>query len=209
MSELFHSPYPGYDVLQKWNTPSWNEQTRRVVADRLVNVPPRRFFTEQEWAVLEALCARVFPQPERAEPVPIAPFVDAALYEKRGTGTRYANMPESGAAWRQGLAALDSEARQRHGQNFSDLPADAQDTILKAVADGEVSGDAWIGLPPKQFMRDLALKAFVSIYYVHPAAQSEIGFGGPASPRGYVRLTADRRDSWEAFKGHWREESGQ
>ncbi|MGH6677602.1 MAG: gluconate 2-dehydrogenase subunit 3 family protein, partial [Bradyrhizobium sp.] len=34
--------------------------------------------------------------------------------------------------------------------------------------------------------------------YAHPAAWSEIGFGGPASPRGYVRLGANRRDEWEA-----------
>jgi hypothetical protein len=38
----------------------------------------------------------------------------------------------------------------------------------------------------------------VGIYYAHPAAWSEIGFGGPASPRGYVRLGFDERDPWEA-----------
>ena len=28
----------------------------------------------------------------------------------------------------------------------------------------------------------------------------EIGFGGPASPRGYVRMNFDRRDPWEAVE---------
>jgi len=42
------------------------------------------------------------------------------------------------------------------------------------------------------------LRTAVSIYYAHPAAWNEIGFGGPASPRGYVRLGFDRRDPWEA-----------
>jgi hypothetical protein len=35
-------------------------------------------------------------------------------------------------------------------------------------------------------------------YYSHPHAWSEIGFGGPANPRGYVRIYFDRRDPWEA-----------
>jgi hypothetical protein len=42
------------------------------------------------------------------------------------------------------------------------------------------------------------LKTLVSIYYAHPEAWNEIGFGGPASPRGYARLGMDRRDPWEA-----------
>jgi hypothetical protein len=48
------------------------------------------------------------------------------------------------------------------------------------------------------FFRHELLRLIVEIYYAHPAAWSEIGFGGPASPRGYLRLTANRRDSWEA-----------
>jgi hypothetical protein len=35
-------------------------------------------------------------------------------------------------------------------------------------------------------------------YYSHPFAWNEIGFGGPASPRGYVRMDFNRRDPWEA-----------
>jgi hypothetical protein len=37
-------------------------------------------------------------------------------------------------------------------------------------------------------------------YYSHPTAWNEIGFGGPASPRGYVRMGYDRRDPWEAVE---------
>ena len=38
----------------------------------------------------------------------------------------------------------------------------------------------------------------VRAYYAHPTAWSEIGWGGPASPRGYVRMDFDERDPWEA-----------
>ncbi len=37
-----------------------------------------------------------------------------------------------------------------------------------------------------------------SMHYAHPHSWSEIGFGGPANLRGYVRLYFDRRDPWEA-----------
>ena len=203
MTGRFKTPYPGYEVLDKWETPSFNDATRRVIAERLENVPPHRFFTESEWAVLQAVCNRAIPQPERAAPVPIAPFIDVALHDGRGTGTRFADMPEDGAAWRRGLAALDAEAEAQHGRGFAALGPAEQDAILKAAADGDLSGSEWHGLPPKRFMRDVVLKAIVAIYYVHPAAQSEIGYGGPASPRGYVRLGANRRDGWEASVGDW------
>ena len=171
----FQSPYPGYDILSKWDSPSWNDQTRRVMRDRLENVPPRRFFNADEWLVLEALCARILPQPERAEPVPIAPCIDAALFEGRGSGTRFADLPPDPDAWRHGLAAFDAEAAQRHGAGFAALPADAQDAILANATAGDLRGPAWDGLPSRRFMRILVLPAVVSIYYVHPAGMSEIG----------------------------------
>lgn len=206
MSDVFESPYPAYDVLDKWDSPSFNDQTREVIGRRLEEVPPRRFFDEAEWATLVALCARVVPQPERSEGrrVPIAPWIDAALHERRGNGTRYASMPTDREAWKRGLAALDAEARAREGVGFVALPPAGQDAILQAVDDGEIHAeDAWSGLPPKQFFRHLVLKEIVKIYYVHPDAMSEIGYGGPASPRGYVRLGVDAVDSWEAPHGRW------
>jgi hypothetical protein len=55
----------------------------------------------------------------------------------------------------------------------------------------------WADLPAGGFFLHHLLKQVVGIYYSHPAAWSEIGFGGPASPRGYARLGLDERDPWE------------
>ena len=55
--------YPGYDVLAKRNTPSWNEQTRRVIDRRLAVPREPRFFSEDEFATVEAIAARIVPQP--------------------------------------------------------------------------------------------------------------------------------------------------
>jgi hypothetical protein len=69
--------------------------------------------------------------------------------------------------------------------------------LLRAMDQGKMESPDWPpDVPSRSFMRHV-LRQIVEIYYAHPAAWSEIGFGGPASPRGYVRLAANRRDPWE------------
>ena len=43
----FRTPYPGYDVLAKWDSPSFDETTRAVLRRRLEEVPPRRFLGQE------------------------------------------------------------------------------------------------------------------------------------------------------------------
>ncbi|HEX7686253.1 MAG TPA: gluconate 2-dehydrogenase subunit 3 family protein, partial [Burkholderiaceae bacterium] len=97
-----------------------------------------------------------------------------------------------------GLAALDAEAQAQAGVRFHAMAADAQDSLLRRVQHGQAYSPAWAGMPPELFFRKRVLHDIVGAYYGHPTAWSEIGFGGPASPRGYVRLDFDRRDPWEA-----------
>ncbi len=199
--QKFESPFASYDVLDKWSTPSWNDQTRAVVSRRLREIPPRRFFDEREWMIAEAIAARIVPQPDRdAAPVPIVPFIDERLYEKRGKGFRYVDMPPAPDAWRRGLAAIDDESRTVFARPFVELTDDERDDVLRRVQQGTVASALWQGLPPRRFFVAFLLDEIVGEYYAHPAAWSEIGFGGPASPRGYVRLGFDQRDPWEAEK---------
>ena len=52
--------YPGYDVLAKRDTPSWNDITRKVIAERLgVDPSAHSFFSDEEWATLRAVCDRI------------------------------------------------------------------------------------------------------------------------------------------------------
>jgi hypothetical protein len=194
----FWTPYAGYDVLAKWWTPSWDEQTRQVMTARLRDVPERRFFTEHEWHTLEAVAERLVPQPERAEPIPIAPWIDEKLHHDWRDGFRYEDMPSMGEAWRLGLQGIDEESRRRFSGSFTTLSSARQDAVLRAIQDGTASGGVWDRLPPPRFFTTVLLKEVVGAYYAHPAAWSEVGFGGPASPRGYVRLGTNQHDPWEA-----------
>jgi hypothetical protein len=101
-------------------------------------------------------------------------------------------------AWRLGLEGIDQESRRLFGVDFQSLPRVDQDTVLKTVQTGDVGGGVWEHLPAQRFFTTVLLKEVVGEYYAHPAAWSEVGFGGPASPRGYVRLGPNQRDAWEA-----------
>jgi hypothetical protein len=194
----FETPYLTYDVLDKWDSPSWNDQTREVVRKRIEEVPPRRFLTKEQWTLLEAIAARLLPQPEREEPVPIVPWIDDMLEQNHTPGYRYADMPPMREAWKRGLDAIAAEARNRHGKSFEELSPKDQDALLADVQHNRVESRYWDDLPAGGFFLHHLLKQVVGVYYSHPDAWSEIGFGGPASPRGYARLGFDERDSWEA-----------
>jgi hypothetical protein len=190
--------FPGYDVLSKWDSPSFDAITREVLAHRLQAVPQRRWLTAAEWDLLDAINARLLPQPDRARTIPITPWIDAMLHDDRGEGFRHPDMPPLRDAWRLGLAAVDDEARRLHDLPFAALDAGAQDAVLQALADGRAASPRWLGVDARRFFIHHLLKTAAGIYYAHPFAWNEIGFGGPASPRGYVRLGVDGRDPWEA-----------
>jgi hypothetical protein len=190
--------YPGYDVLAKRRTPSWNEKTREAINHRLVVPREPRFLSPELFEILDAACKRIIPQPADRPPVPLAAYVDTKLYENKLDGFRYAQMPEQGEAYRKGLAGLEEAAQSQHGRAFTALAPEAQDAILSQAQQDKLSGGAWGGMPSKMFFAHRLMLDTVSAYYAHPTAWSEIGFGGPASPRGYVRMGLDRRDPWEA-----------
>jgi hypothetical protein len=191
--------FPGYDVLAKRQTLSWNDKTRAVIDERLAIAPDEhRFFSNDAWQTLQALCDRIIPQPASRVPVPLAAMVDDLAFRGQTEGYRDARLPLVGEAWRRGLAALDAEAKERHGRPFHALSAVEQEGLLSAAQQGLAIHAAWSDMPAKVFFQKRAVHDIVAAYYAHPTAWSEIGFGGPAAPRGYVRMDADRRDPWEA-----------
>jgi hypothetical protein len=191
---------PGYDVLAKRNTPSWNDITRRVIAERLsVDPSAHNFFSDDEWATLRAVCNRIIPQPvDRIDPVPIAALLDHKLAQGLQDGYRNARLPSAREAWKRGLLAIEKEANAFCHEPFPRLAADRQDTLLRDMQQGKLYDAAWGDMPCALFFKARLLPDIVKTYYAHPTAWSEIGWGGPASPRGYVRLHANFRDPWEA-----------
>jgi len=189
-------PYPGYDVLAKWDSPSFDATTRAVLHRRLNEVPARRFFTPEEFGRLEAL-ARALLALEPTDATPIAAWIDADLYDDRGEGFRAPQVSRPQEVWRSGLAAIEAEAGRRYLRAFVALDRPSQAATLAAVQ-ADSATTLCGGLSGKAFFETVLLKAVAGHYYSHPTAWNEIGFGGPASPRGYVRTGIGERDPWEA-----------
>jgi hypothetical protein len=192
--------YPGYDVMAKRWTLSWNEKTRQVIDQRLAVAREPRFFSAEEWQTLNAVCDRILPQPQDRPPVPLPSYVDEKIDRQQLDGYRYAPLPPQDVAWRRGLAALDEESRKSHGGAFHTLAEDQQNALLRRMQRGELTGPAWGGMPSKLFFEHRVIPDITHAYYSHPVAWNEIGFGGPAGPRGYVRMGLERRDPWEAVE---------
>jgi len=177
--------YPDYDVFDAVDT--WDDATRRVVQARLDPPGQLRFFTVQEAPTLRALCDVTTAQD--ADPrVPVAEMVDDKLASGRLDGFRYANMPRDPDTWRLVLRGLDHSAAERHGaQSFASCDPQEQEAIVSDFASGALKGGAWDELDVTRAW-SVCMRAILAAFYSHPWAWNEIGFGGPAYPRGFMRL---------------------
>ena len=190
--------FPGYDVMAKRNSLSWDDKTREVI-DRRLNVPREpRYLTSVEFRLLEAIADRIIPQTNNHARIPLAALVDDRLFNDLGDGFRAPGTPRLREAWRQGLAALEADMQARYDRSFTELDPSTQDVVLKQMQEGELKNAAWGTMTSKEFFKSRLAHDIATLYYAHPAAWSEMGFGGPASPRGYVRMGYNERDSWEA-----------
>ena len=56
--------------------------------------------------------------------------------------------------------------------------------------------EIWQRMPMHRYW-GLVVQDCVEMYYAHPWAWDEIGFGGPAYPRAYMRLERGEPEPWE------------
>lgn len=176
--------YPDFDVLDAVGT--WDEATKKVVLARLDPPGPLRFFTCDQEATLRALCDVCTAQ-DRDPRVPVAESVDAKLADGKLDGFQYDDMPDDRDTWRMVLTGLEETARERHQVGFAGCSAAEQEAIVAELADGTLSGGTWERLNVARAW-SVCMRAILSGFYSHPWAWNEIGFGGPAYPRGFMRM---------------------
>jgi hypothetical protein len=194
-----HGRYPDYDVLEQAG--HWDPVTRRMVLDRVEHVPEIRFFTAREAATLSALCDLLTAQDSEPR-IPVINYVDEKYFEGELDGYQYEDMPDDRDAWRLVARGLDEQAVQRSpAASFATADPDIQGAIVAGFAAGELTGEAWSRLNVERAF-SLVMRVVLSCFYSHPWAWNEIGFGGPAYPRGYSRfgspqLQRAERETWE------------
>ncbi|MFB7668233.1 gluconate 2-dehydrogenase subunit 3 family protein [Kitasatospora sp. NPDC056138] len=185
--------FPGFDVLSQADT--WDQTTAGVVLARTSLQPALRFFTPAEEAIAGSLFDQLLAQWDEPK-VAVLQMVDARLAELQSDGWRYEEMPEDAEAWRRSLHALDQDAGERFGgAGFAELTRSRQSDLIQAVQD--LGGESWHDIPAGHVW-SLWTRYACTAFYSHPWAWNEIGFGGPAYPRGYARLGIGLRERWEA-----------
>jgi len=183
--------FPGFDVLAQ--TRHWDRATQSIVGARLGMLPAIRFFTPLEEATADALFDQLLYQ--RSDPrVPITQMVDTRLAEKQTDGWHYDGMPTDDIAWRESLAGLNADATAACGGDFADCGWEQQSGILLRIRDRGY--EPWRGMLG-QHVWSLWTRYACTAFYSHPLAWNEIGFAGPAYPRGYKNLGVDRREPFE------------
>jgi hypothetical protein len=174
--------------------PHWDQVTAQTIRSRTAAPPAPRFFTAAEQATAQALVGQLLDQPHDDLGVPVMEMIDARLADGQTDGWRYAEMPEDGQAWRDTLAALDADAKERFGAEFCACQDSEQAQIVQAVQD--CGSQRWHGLPASKVW-SLWTRYACTALYAHPAAWDEIGFSGPAYPRGYKNIGVDSREPFE------------
>jgi hypothetical protein len=182
--------FPGFDVLGQ--SRHWDEVTADLVTARTGPPPSPRFFTDAERAAAEALLNQLTGQCDEPLEVPVMEMVDARLAAGETDGWRYADMPEDGQAWRDTLGYLDADAQARCGTSFAEAKERDQAAIIQAVQDSR----EWHGMPAPRVW-SLWTRYACTAFYSHPYAWSEMGFPGPAYPRGYKNAGVGKLEPFE------------
>ena len=194
-----HGRYPDYDVLAQ--TEHWDEVTRKLVLARVDSVPEIRFFEAREAATLGVLCDVLTAQDSEPR-IPVINFIDEKYFKAELDGYQYEDMPDDREAWRLIARGLDEQAGHRaQAPSFAAADSAVQRAIVTDFAGAELEGGAWEQLNVKRAF-SLVMRVVLACFYSHPWAWNEIGFGGPAYPRGYSRfgspeLEPAERETWE------------
>ena len=122
-------------------------------------------------------------------------MVDARLAEGETDGWHYADLPEDGETFRASFALSTTDAQRAFGSPFAELDWRTRADLVQAVQDRS-SKSAWHAMRADRVW-SLWTRYACTAFYSHPWAWNEIGFGGPAYPRGYKNLGIDAREPWE------------
>jgi hypothetical protein len=133
--------YPDGTVRLLLDTNLVTEATRAALQARL-DAPPYepQFLEPATYDLLRAVAACLFPQPDRPEPIELAPSVDQRLAAGRSDGWRYDTMPPDREAYRLGLGGINQAAQALFQQEFRALSPDNQAAVLQLVQEEKALG---------------------------------------------------------------------
>ncbi len=188
--------YPSYDVLKEKEY--WDEHTREIVLKRLGPFPDNKFLKKNEAEMIFIIAEHIVYDNRKEILDYVVHHLDNVLSSPIGEAQRKVEAPEQKNLVRKGLKAIEKLAKKQYGAPFTEIETQQQLSLLTGLHLGKAASlEDWQVIPQKELFKKLATE-IVTAYYSHPVVWSEIGYGGPAYPRGYVRVEKGLTDPWEA-----------
>jgi hypothetical protein len=177
---------------------AWDDHTEQIVSSRLNLNPAYQFLSAQEGLILKSICS-VLMEDDRKDVVQFVLYhIDETLHSSIGESQRKIDVPEASILIRAGLRGIDEYTQFAKGTTFIKLNSTDQKELLMRVSRAEVMQvNVWSSKMQKSFFEKI-LSLVVEAYCSHPLIWSEMGYAGPAYPRGYVRADIGHLDPWEA-----------
>jgi hypothetical protein len=140
-----------------------------------------------------------------AEPrIPVLRYVDRRLANGELDGYQHVELPDDRELWHLAARGLDQAAAARGAERFAAADAETREAICGDFQSGRLEGGVWDEVDA-ELTWGVLLRYALAAFYAHPWAWNEIGFGGPAYPRGYSRLGPGQREQWEGVEAFSRD----
>lgn len=188
--------YPSYDVMREKN--EWDNHTQRIVSSRVVREDNYQFLSMVEAECIRKVCCLLLGDVRGDIIQYVLCHIDQTLNKASGEGQRKDGVLPEAELLRKGCKALDQTAIQSHGRAFFHIEDNIAQEMLQLLSENQLQGqDIWNEVDQKALFQK-CLKLAIEAYYSHPVVWSEMGYGGPAYPRGYIRTHLNKLDPWEA-----------
>lgn len=186
--------YPTYDVISEKN--EWDSVTQEVIQNR---THPREgnVLTHEMKRSLQAYAKSLFPSHVGEQTLSISMILDHRLTENRLKSYPKDSLQSKEEIILHGLEHAEDECVVYDHKPFFQM---SDEERLKKILSwkhqlGEES--IWTNVTCDLFYTTLTSE-LLKIIYSDPSVWSNIGYGGPAYPRGYYAFGPKQFDSWEA-----------
>jgi hypothetical protein len=195
------SHYPSYDVLTEKE--NWDTVTQQIIFER-TNPNRQTYFANEDKELLIAMLPILFPSHLGEVSLDVV-----TLFENRCANGKVIGYPK-GSKYKKsqiihlGLKNIRKQVYSQYETIFTKLPEELQHKFVEDMQKNIGYLNIWQDVNPQLFFKTL-LKELISIVYSDPSIWSDIGYGGPAYPRGYYAFGPEQFDSWEAKRNDKKE----
>lgn len=192
--------YPSFNVLDEKD--EWDDHSQQIVTSRIDAVVGFQFLNEQEAEILRSVSSLLVDDSSPDALAFVVAHIDQTLFSSPGEGQRKVGVPSAPELIRQGMSAIDQSSQHMYSVSFTNLNAEQQKRIIQDISAARAEpAVVWKGIPQKDLF-DKLMRFTVESYCSYPRVWSDIGYAGPAYPRGYVRTQLGQLDPWEAKVEH-------